>query len=161
MKNDGLLPAAWKAPAAVLFSLSVLSAAFWLAVGAPEGGIKWLSWRIPALWSHEFLSSTAAGSHWVVNNLTDELLLVVITLSGLVLGFSRERVEDELIRQLRWKALAHATWINALLFLAATLTVYGATYLYVMYAQLVAFLVLFNVLLAWSLRTHYASGHEE
>jgi O-antigen/teichoic acid export membrane protein len=78
-----------------------------------------------------------------------------------VLGFSRERVEDELIRQLRWKALAHATWINALLFLAATLTVYGATYLYVMYAQLVAFLVLFNVLLAWSLRTHYASGHEE
>jgi hypothetical protein len=45
--------------------------------------------------------------------------------------------------------------------LAATLTVYGPTYLYVMYAQLVAFLVLFNVLLAWSLRTHYASGHEE
>jgi hypothetical protein len=39
--------------------------------------------------------------------------------------------------------------------------VYGLTYLYVMYAQLVAFLVLFNVLLAWSLRTHYASGREE
>jgi len=80
---------------------------------------------------------------------------------GLVLGFSRERVEDEAIRQLRWKALARATWINAVLFLGATWTVYGVPYLYVMYAQLVAFLLVFNVLLAVSLRNWYSLGNEE
>lgn len=161
MKNDGLLPASWKKPAAWVFAGGIIWGALWMYAGAPEGGVKWFKLTVPALWSDGFMEDVPAGPGWIANNITDELLLTWITLSGLVLGFSREPVEDEAIRQLRWKALARATWINALLFLGATWTVYGIPYLYVMYAQLVAFLLVFNVLLAVSLRNWYNLGHEE
>lgn len=161
MKNDGLLPASWKKPAAVVFAGGIFWGALWLYSGAPEGGVKWFKFVVPALWSDGIMQESPAGPGWIANNITDELLLTWITLSGLVLGFSREPVEDEAIRQLRWKALARATWINALLFLGATWTIYGVPYFYIMYAQLVAFLLVFNVLLAVSLRNWYSLGHEE
>lgn len=155
------MPASWKRPAALVFWGSVAWGALWLVVGAPEGGIKYLEFQVPALWSDELLQAAPAGPGWITNNLTDELLLLLITVSGLILGFARERVEDELIQKRRWQALARATWIQSILFLVATWTVYGVSYFYVLYAQLVSFLVVFNVLWAVSLRQHYTSGREE
>lgn len=155
-----LLPAFWKRPAQLVFFASLAMATLWIAVGAPEGGIVWFKTQVPALWSDEMLGDQA-GPGWIANNLTDELFLTLITLSGLAAGFSREPVEDELIALLRWKALAQSALLNAAILLAATWTLYGVTFLYVLYAQLVALLVFYNLRLMWTLRQHYSATNEE
>ncbi|MFZ9526709.1 MAG: hypothetical protein ACO27L_02120 [Schleiferiaceae bacterium] len=155
-----LLPSFWKRPAQLVFFASLAMAILWISVGAPEGGIVWFKTQVPALWSDEVLGDQA-GPGWIANNLTDELFLTLITLSGLAAGFSREPVEDELISLLRWKALAQSVLLNAVILIAATWTLYGVTFLYVLYAQLVALLVFYNLRLMWTLRQHYTAKYEE
>jgi|LauGreDrversion4_2_1035121.scaffolds.fasta_scaffold276005_2 hypothetical protein len=155
-----LLPSFWKRPAQLVFFASLAMATLWIAVGAPEGGIVWFKAQVPALWSDEVLGDSS-GPGWISNNLTDELFLTLITLSGLAAGFSREPVEDELIALLRWKALAQSVLLNAVMLLAATWSIYGISYLYVLYAQLVAILVFFNLRFMWTLRRHYTAKYEE
>ena len=155
-----LLPSFWKRPAQLVFFASLAMATLWIAVGAPEGGIVWFKAQVPALWSDEVLGDSS-GPGWISNNLTDELFLTLITLSGLAAGFSREPVEDELISLLRWKALAQSVILNAVMLLAATWSIYGISYLYVLYAQLVAILVFFNLRFMWTLRRHYTAKYEE
>ncbi len=155
-----LLPSFWKRPAQLVFFASLAMATLWIAVGAPEGGIVWFKAQVPALWSDEVLGDSS-GPGWISNNLTDELFLTLITLSGLAAGFSREPVEDELIALLRWKSLAQSVLLNAVMLLAATWSIYGISYLYVLYAQLVAILVFFNLRFMWTLRRHYTAKYEE
>jgi hypothetical protein len=154
-------PASWKRPAAAVFVLSTAAALFWLIAGAPDGGLSWLRGSAPALVYGEPFGPAYQGPAWVANNYTDELMLSVITLSGVLTGFAKEPVEDELIRQIRWRALANATMLSTLFLLLATWTVYGLAYVYVLYVQTVALLVVFNAQLAWSLRRFYFAQHEE
>ncbi|MFM8565031.1 MAG: hypothetical protein ACKOBQ_02655 [Bacteroidota bacterium] len=154
-------PASWKRPASTVFVLSTAAALFWLIAGAPDGGLIWLRGSAPALVYGEPFGPAYDGPAWVANNYTDELMLSVITLSGVLTGFAKEPVEDELIRQIRWKALANATVLSTLFLLLATWTVYGIAFFYVLYVQTVALLVVFNTQLAWSLRRFYSAQHEE
>jgi hypothetical protein len=79
------------------------------------------------------------GNHalqWIDNNVLDELLTLIIVISGLMASFSREPIEDELIAKLRMDSLTTSLYINYGILLLATLFVYELTYFHVMVVQL-------------------------
>ncbi len=155
-----LLPNSWKIPSQIIFYSTLAFSLVWMLSGAPEGGLKWLQATVPSLY-WEFPFENGKGPGWITNNLTDEVTLSILLISGLASGFTKERIEDELIASLRLKALSNALLVNAAILLLATWLIHGIGFLYVVYMQLVAILAIFNLGFSWALRQHYAAKDEE
>lgn len=86
---------------------------------------------------------------WIENSITDELVMVVFVLSGLVFAFSKEKHEDEMVAAIRLKSLAWSTIANYAIFLLAYLFVYGLPFMGIImhaaFSQLVIFIILFRI----------------
>ncbi|NVJ63222.1 MAG: hypothetical protein HWD84_03235 [Flavobacteriaceae bacterium] len=98
------------------------------------------------------------GNHalqWIDNNVLDELLTLIIVISGLMASFSREPIEDELIAKLRMDSLTTSLYINYGILLLATLFVYELTYFHVMVVQLFLIILVFNLIFKYKLHQHY------
>lgn len=67
----------------------------------------------------------------------------LLTIGLLFVGFSKEKVEDEFVQYLREQSLIWATYVTAVLFIVATLLIYGLAYIYVPYLLFFVFLILF------------------
>ncbi len=91
------------------------------------------------------------------NNLLDEILTILLIVSGIIHGFSAEKTEDELIMALRLNALTWSLLVNYGLLALATLFVFGLAYFNVMIVGMFGILILFNVRFAFLLYRHYAS----
>lgn len=109
--------------------------------------VDWLTITVPV---H---SLTAGYRQFHTNdlNLTDTLLIVgLIGGMGLV-AFSRESVEDEMIAQLRLKALQWSLLVNYVLLIGATLLIYGFSYYSVLVYNLFTPLLIFILRFRWLL----------
>ncbi|MGC1241155.1 MAG: hypothetical protein WA874_06195 [Chryseosolibacter sp.] len=82
------------------------------------------------------------------NNLTNELAGVLILVSGFVVAFSKEKLEDEYVSKVRLESLQWSVYLNYGLLLLALLFVFDEAFFYVMiynlYTILVFFIVRFN-----------------
>jgi len=124
---------------------------------------EWLTGRVPELQSHIISGDegekTISEFIWNENNLTAELGIVLALVGALLLGFSKERQEDEFIYKLRLESLFWALIINTVIFIVATITVYGPNFLtimaYNMFTPLLIYILRFNFLLI------KARAHEE
>jgi len=85
-------------------------------------------------------------------NLTDEVALVGVILSLLIIGFSKLKIEDEYVQKIRLDSLLWATYINFALVLASTLFIYGEFYfnilIYNLFTLPLFFVVRFHLYLA-------------
>ncbi len=86
---------------------------------------------------HGDITNTIAGSMFIAG--------------ALMVGFSREKKEDEFISKLRLSSLLWAVWVNYVLLLLAFLFVFGTAFLdimiYNMFTVLIIFIVRFNYIL--------------
>jgi hypothetical protein len=96
-------------------------------------------------------------SFWITNNIFDELLVFLVTISGLINSFSAEPIEDEFISTMRYDALVWSLFVNSGLLLFATAFIYGTAYFSVMAFFLVSILVFFNLRFKIMLYRHYHS----
>jgi hypothetical protein len=96
-------------------------------------------------------------SFWITNNILDEVLIFLVTISGLINSFSAEPVEDEFIAKMRYDALVWSLFVNSGLLLFATAFIYGTTYFSVMGFFLVSILLFFNLKFKYMLYKHYRS----
>jgi len=103
-----------------------------------------LNTRVFAIASDEFLGKTQFFT-WIENSVSDEILLCLIIISGLLVGFSRLRNEDEMIARIRYESLVWAVYLNFGLMLLATVFVYGLFYFQVMMLNLFALLFFFII----------------
>ena len=88
-------------------------------------------------------------------------ILVFMTIGLILVGFSREKVEDEFVRQLRERSLVWATLVSAAVFLFGTLTIYGMVYTYFAYSIYFIFLLLFIIKFNVSLHRFNKGGENE
>lgn len=105
----------------------------------------WLG--LPVRTAGEWFSDAA---HWINN-----LCIFGVVAGGLLVGCSRERVEDEMIASIRLNALLVALWINYGVLLAAALLVYDLQFIDVMMYNLFTMLAIFVALFRfrlWRLR---------
>lgn len=99
-----------------------------------------------AICSTEFLDNQYFS--FINTNIVGTLVGVLFIVGGLMVGFSREKNEDEYISSLRLNSLLWAVLISYILLLFAFLFIYGLSFIpvmiYNMYTTLVIFIVKFN-----------------
>ena len=94
----------------------------------------------------------------VMNNIA----IIGTVVGALFIGFSREKIEDEMIQHIRLNALMAAMWINYLLLIVVSLSIYNINYLTVMACGMVTPLVIFLLVYHFNLyRLNRNLRHEE
>ena len=86
---------------------------------------------------------------WGSNNLTDELACIGVIVGLLFIGFSREKIEDEMSGQLRLEALQWSVYANYLVLIVAMLTVYDSAFFEVLIYNMFTLLLVFIVRYRW------------
>ena len=89
------------------------------------------------------------------------ICLPLLVLGLLLIGFSKEAIEDEFIVSIREKSLVWATYATAIVFVLLTLTVYGIAYTYVPYLIFFLFLVLFIIKFRIELHRNASKNEDE
>ncbi|WP_378174608.1 hypothetical protein [Aquimarina sp. SS2-1] len=117
--------------------------------------------KVIALWSEDFLSNE--GSREIIrileNDIIDEIITLLIIIGGLMVSFSKEKIEDEFISNLRLSSLKWAFLLNYVVLIFATVFIYGVSYFNVlvfnMFTPIIIFIARFNYLV------YKKSGDEE
>ncbi|NND15486.1 MAG: hypothetical protein HKN89_04100 [Eudoraea sp.] len=110
---------------------------------------------VPNLFDTSTIFSNGDGP--VTNGILDELLTILIIVSGLVHCFSKEKVEDELISKIRLDSLTWSLYVNYALVILATVLLYDFVYFNVLIFNLFTILLFFNIKLRYNLNKHYKS----
>ncbi|GAB4038116.1 hypothetical protein [Spirosoma jeollabukense] len=83
-------------------------------------------------------------SHIVnIQNLTDEIAAIGVIIGLLLIAFSREKVEDEMISQLRLEALQWSIYANYIILLIAIVIIYDTAFFNVMIYNMFTVLIIF------------------
>lgn len=91
-------------------------------------------------------------------NFSDELAMILTMASLFMIAFSREKQEDEYLQEVRLKALQISVYVNYFVLVAATLFVYGTSYLYVLFGNLYTILIIF--IAVYYYRVHFKTRLE-
>lgn len=83
-------------------------------------------------------------NHWL-----DEVSVIGLTVSLLLISFSREKQEDEYITALRSKAWVWAVYVSYIILLIGTVSFYGDAYLYFFFSNLFTLPVVFILRFRW------------
>ena len=98
---------------------------------------------------------------WIKNNLMDEIISLLLVISGIIHGFSKERVEDELISRIRLESLAWSVQVNFAFVILETVFIFGIHFYEVMIIQLFLILLLFNLKQHVALNRFYKQADEK
>ena len=146
--NYKLLPHRFKMVGWILFLFAFLAE---ILLGITGNELSWLKVNAFTLYNSETFGNGSGWFQWVQTNLTYTLVAVIFIVGGLIISFSKEKTEDELIAKLRLSSFSWAVCINYLLLLMAFLLVQGFAFLtvmiYNMFTVLILFIVRFNYLL--------------
>lgn len=93
----------------------------------------------------------------VMNNIA----IIGTVVGALFIGFSREKIEDEMIQHIRLNALMAAMWINYLLLIVVSLSIYNINYLTVMACSMATPLVIFLLVYHFNLYRLNRNLHHE
>lgn len=107
-------------------------------------------------------TNSASFTGIIDNNILNEILGILVIIGSLLVAFSREKDEDELITKIRLESLVWATYWNYGILVLGFLLVYDISFYWVMvfnmFTILLLFIIKFNLKL-WSLRKSIV--HEE
>ncbi|MFD1614041.1 hypothetical protein [Gelatiniphilus marinus] len=107
---------------------------------------------ISALHENNFLYPEKGYSYFKVieNDIIDEICALLIIIGGILVGFSKEKIEDEYIYKLRKDSLVWAIITNYIILMLTIIFVYNFTFFDVlvfnMFTPLLFFIIRFNFL---------------
>jgi len=80
----------------------------------------------------------------------DEIISILIIIGGLLVGFTKEKIEDEFIHKLRHESLVWAIIVNYIILLLTVIFIYEENFftvlVYNMFTPLLFFIIRFNFL---------------
>ncbi len=149
MITNFLLPHKYKVFGWVLLILGLVSGIFLYATDLEPDMLK-----VPVLsiYNHDGLfSGTDEGWFRLIENgIFDELSALALIIGGLIVGFTKEKVEDEFIYKLRTESLVWAIIVNYTILLLAVIFAYDMLFFNVMifnmFTPLFFFIIRFNFL---------------
>lgn len=96
------------------------------------------------------------------NNVLNEIIGILLIVSFLMVAFSKEKQEDELIAKIRLESLVWATYVNYGVLLFSMMFIYGMSFLWVMIFNMFTILLFFIIRFNWQVRKlNKALSHEE
>ena len=146
MKTNYLFPNRFKIASGILFMISfIILTTFYCLDKFAEFEIKS---KVFAVVGSTGLLGKSDWFGWVDNSITDEILVVLTIISGIVYAFSKEKHEDEMVASVRLHSLAWATIINYILILLSYILIYDMPFITamsaIMFSQLLIFIMLFR-----------------
>jgi hypothetical protein len=105
-------------------------------------GIQLLVW-------HNFRTTNSFTAGDINENFDNELQLVLVALGLLIIAFTKEKIEDEQIAQLRLDCLQWAVYINYAVFFVIILTCYGLGFFAYTLYNVLTLLVFFIARFRW------------
>ena len=118
--------------------------------------------KVFALFTEGLFEKTNNNFTWFQDNVFNELVSVLIILGGLLVAFSKTKLEDEYISRIRMESLIWATYVNYGVLLVAVLFVFNLAFLdvmiYNMFTILIFFVARFHFIL---FKTKRQLSHEE
>jgi hypothetical protein len=116
--------------------------------------LDWLDMKVFALFNDDFVFGNANESgnfRFIETNVTLTLIGVLFIVGGMMVGFSKEKREDEFIANLRLSSLLWSVWVSYILLFLAFIFVYGMSFfnvmVYNMFTVLIIFIIRFNYIL--------------
>jgi small-conductance mechanosensitive channel len=147
METKFLFPDRFKKIGWFIFIPALILGIYYLITGVEFG---FLDARAFALIDDEIMGETQFMT-MVDNNLTDELIGILLLIGALLVAFSKEKDEDEFIMKIRLESLLWATFVNVGFLLFCLIFVYGMMFFTVMmlnmYSLLILFIIRFNVIM--------------
>lgn len=111
---------------------------------------KVLDVTVPAIFVDEFFGENKLMG-MVKNNIIDEILGVLVLISAILVAFSKEKIEDELISKIRLESLVWATYVNYGVLLLTILFVYSFSFMWVLIFNMYTILFFFIVRFYWQI----------
>jgi hypothetical protein len=156
MKTSYLLPNKLKKLGWVLFILGIVGGVYMYYTDFDA--MDFLEINVLSIYSDPILGKPTFFEI-IKNGIFDELVSIFIIIGGLLVGFTKEKVEDEFIYKLRKDSLVWALIVNYSILLLGIMFVYDASFMHIlmfnMFTPLLFFVIRFSVLKSKYLR------HEE
>ena len=156
MESNYLMSNKYKKLGWFLFVLGILGGAFMYATGFESN--EYFKMNVLSIYEDPIFGKSKFFTI-VEKGVFDELVSIFIIVGGLLIGLTKEKIEDEFIYKLRKDSLVWALIVNYCILLLAVLFVYDMTFLHVlffnMFTPLLFFVIRFTVLKSKYLR------HEE
>ena len=148
MKTNYLLPNKYKLFGWILFIIGLISGLF-IKISGYESDL--LTVPVLSIYSDNTIFDSTKGFFQIIDNsILDELIALAIIIGGLIVGFSKEKVEDEFIFKLRKDSLVWAIIFNYVVLIFTIIFVYDFTFFDVlvfnMFTPLIFFIGRFNFL---------------
>jgi hypothetical protein len=120
-----------------------------------------LDLNVPAIFVNEFM-----GEQEILgltnNNILNEICGALLIISLILVSFSKEKQEDELIAKIRLESLVWATYLNYGILLFAMLFVYELSFLWVMIFNMFTILMFFIIRFNWQvMKLNKSLSYEE
>ena len=121
----------------------------WVLAIVAVAGYLWLpeiNFKMPSLYFDTFFDDeNESGFFRMARANSLSIAMILLTIGLLFIGFSKEKVEDEFVQYLRAQSLIWATYVTAILFIVATLLIYGISYIYIPFLVFYVFRILFII----------------
>jgi len=135
MNQNFLFPHSYKKPALIMLIICILFSIYLSVFGSEP---DFLNFKIGEKMRGDELKTITRNFAFTI----DGILLII---SSIVYGFSKEKVEDEYIQKIRLESLVWAVYINYALVIITFLVLYEISFLYVMVYNLFTVLIIFNI----------------
>jgi len=120
-----------------------------------------LEFNVPAIFAEKLFGENEYFK-MINNNILNEILGVLIIVSGLFVAFSKEKLEDELISKIRLESLVWAVFLNYAVLLLAIIFIYDMPFFWVMIFNMFTILIFFIIRFNWQIyRLKNAADYEE
>lgn len=148
MKTSYLLPNKYKSVGWILFTIGIITGIF---LYFSEYESNELTIKVLSIHNDDAIFGDEGGFFKIIeNSILDELAALVIIIGGLIVGFTKEKVEDEFIYKLRKDSIVWAIIFNYVVLIFTIIFIYGFTFFDVlvfnMFTPLVFFIFRFNFL---------------
>lgn len=148
MKTNYLISNKFKIPGWILLIAGLIAGVF-LITSEFESDL--LEVNVLAIFNGDSLFSDNEGFFKIIeNSIVDEIIALCIIIGGLMVGFSKEKVEDEFIYKLRKDSLVWAIIFNYIVLIIMIVFIYEFTFfnvlVYNMFTPLLVFIIRFNFL---------------
>lgn len=160
-----LFPHRFKKVSGIIFYASIPLGLYWLFTDQYDSLLE-----VPVLnlFSADMVITTpetenilgSEGGNWIYNGILDEIMTFIVVSTGLIHGFCKENIEDELVANLRANSLKWALFINYGLLIVANFLVYEFSYFYTMVVFMFTLLLFYNLIFGFKLYNHYHTPTE-
>ncbi|MBK9105877.1 MAG: hypothetical protein IPL92_15225 [Saprospiraceae bacterium] len=153
MKQTLLLPSRFKTIGWFILIPATIAGIILISTGF-EG--EWLNTTVFAIFNDDFFMNNqqiakSQNFTFITTDITNTLVGILFIIGGLMVGFSKEKREDEFIANLRLSSLLWSVWVNYALLLFAFLFIWNLAFLnvmvYNMFTILIIFIIRFNYIL--------------